>query len=291
MALSITSNYTGESAIDIITPSILEGKSISENYVTVWSNIKDKFNLPVGDSTVNIQAYACDTTASGSFTISEKVLDLNKFQVYDEICYDTLRATFESKLMKSGTLNDAEGTSNITKFIQDEIIKKTNKAIEVGIWSGALAAPIEGFHALAVADPLCTELLGVAITKANVLVELDRVIDAIPDAILDEAKVFIPRGVARKFMSALPEEFPYSFNIQDKQSLVYRGINLYVVDLAANKMLAGKSSSFHLGTDLTSDFNQFKSDFKAANSDTVFYKLQFKIDTQITSPAEIVVYN
>jgi len=291
MALNITSNYQGDLILPILTPAIYEAKSIEKNYVTVHVNAKDKMNVPIGSSVVNIQDYACDPVSSGSFTLSEKQFDMNKFQVYTEVCFDDLRNSFYASQLKAGSLNDAEGASDVIKFITYELTKKVSKTIEIGIWSGALASSIEGFHALAVADAGATEITGTTITKANVIAELDKVIAAIPDSVYADTKIYVSTSTARLLQLALPEQYPYSFKISDETPLMFRGFELRVVDLAPNKMLASKPENLHLATDLLSDFNQFKSDFISAKSDLVFYKLQFKLDTLITNPTEIVVYN
>jgi len=291
MALNITSNYAGDLVQPILTTSIYDAKSIEKGYVTVHVNAKDKMNVPIGTSTVTIQDYACDPTSAGSFTLSEKQFDMNKFQVYTEVCFDDLRDSYYASQLKPGSLKDAEGTSDIISFITSELTRKVSKSVEVGIWSGALASTIEGFHALAVADAGATEILGTTITKANVVAEIDKVIAAIPDAVYADTKIYVSTSTARLLQLALPEQYPYSFKISDETPLMFRGFELRVVDLAPNKMLASKPENLHLATDLLSDFNQFKSDFISAKSDIVFYKLQFKLDTLITNPSEIVVYN
>lgn len=298
MSLSVTSNYAGKAAADIIAPAILSGKTLSGKYVKIYTGIKDKFNIPVGTSTVAIQSYACESTPDGTFTLTEKVLDLKKGLVHVEACFDTLRTTFESENQQAGSANDVKPTASIQAWIEKDLKDKTALAIDQTIWRGSVVSGadfdgvVTGFYPALVASSTNIDVAGTSITASNVMAEIQKVVNAIPETEIDKAYLYVTYAIARAYIAALPLANPYMFSIKEADAnLMFQGIPMRIVNLPSNKMVATDPNNLIFGTDLESDFNSFKSGMVSNSGDTVFYKATFKLDTQIVNDPLIVLYN
>lgn len=85
-----SSTYAGYFDNEIIAASVLEARSIKNGYVTLHTNVDDKYTAIFVDSDVHVQDGAAAFSAAGSETLSEIKFTLGKFMINREIDYSNL---------------------------------------------------------------------------------------------------------------------------------------------------------------------------------------------------------
>lgn len=306
MALSLTSNYAGIAASEFISPALLNATTIANEYVTIHTGIKFKFNLLLWNDTNMLQADGCSFNAQGDINLTESVIQPVHLKVNTEFCKTTLESHWMSEQMRAGALNSDVPTtfaSYLTKRVQGKIAEQ----IERLIWEGK----ISGSTGIYATDPylkLTTglwvrgkaaatrQIAGAAIDGSNAIAEIGKVYDRISDKIFDNPslKIFVPRQVFRAYQQALPSTYVANsnFDITKPQPTMYKGLPLVFVGLANNHIVASIKENLHVGTDLTGDFLEYRIlDMSMLDgSDNIRIKMRFSLDTQITNPDEIVIY-
>lgn len=308
MAITITNtNYKGIAALDFIAPALLNATTIANDFVTLHTNIKYKFNLLLWDDTNMLQSDSCTFNALGDITLSESIIEPVHLKVNVEMCKNTLEGQWMSEEMRPGALNSSlpkTFESFLTKRIQDKISEQIERLIWEGKPNGSSGVYAStpylklttGLFVRGLADSNTTKIVGTPITSINAITEIGKVYDAIADSIFDDTslKIFVPRQIFRAYQAALPSIYAANsnFDITKPQPAFYQGIPLVFVGLNNNHMVATKKSNLHVGTDLTGDFMEYKiiDMSEVDGSDFVRIKMRFSLDTQITSPQEIVVY-
>jgi hypothetical protein len=167
---------------------------------------------------------------------------------------------------------------NMPKNIQDYIVQyvaaKVSASTETSIWQGVAGADnYAGFATLLAADadlPTANEVTGIAITAANVVDELGKVVDAIPSELYgkDGLHIYVAQNVFRAYKRALggfqangqgANGFMAQGNNQDINIQYFDGVKIFMANgLADNKMIAAEKDNLWFGTGLQSDFNEVR---------------------------------
>ena len=94
---SITSTYAGEFAGKYISAALLSGSTIENGLITVKPNVKFKEVLKKVATDANvIKDATCDFTATGTVTLTERILQPEEFQVNLEFCKKDFRSDWEA---------------------------------------------------------------------------------------------------------------------------------------------------------------------------------------------------
>jgi hypothetical protein len=307
MALSITSNYAGAAASEFIAPALLGATTFKNGYVTVWPNVKFKFNILLGDISNPVQADACDINDSGTVTLTEAVLQPEKMMVNLLMCKTTLEAHFEAEKMTAGALN-SDITPNLEKFVTGYVAEIVSSFMERLTWEGKKSAST-GIYAttpsLKLANGLfyraynasgAVQVAGTTITGSNAITEIEKVHAAIPVQVYDhpDMKIFISRADFKSYHTHLSTTFVANsnFDVTKPMQTSYKGIPLAVVGLESGHMVAAIKRNLHVGTDLLSDQNDYQLlDLQqSSGAKQVRIIMRFSLDTQVTNGSEVVVY-
>ena len=105
--LTVSSNYAGRDAGEIIGKSFKEADTISRNLITVRPDIDYQISLRLIEYADGRQDYACGWTPSGSVTLSEKILAPKKIKNEIELCKEDLRQIWSSATMGFSAHNDS----------------------------------------------------------------------------------------------------------------------------------------------------------------------------------------
>jgi hypothetical protein len=144
---------------------------------------------------------------------------------------------------------------------------------ENNIWKGATATAgeFDGLVTLMTADADVIDVVGTAVTAANVIAEMGKAIDAIPSTNYgkDDLYLYVSQNVARAYVRALGGFAAAGLggagtNAMGTQwfnngSLSFDGVKIFVANgLADNFMVAAEKSNLFFGTGLLSDHNEVK---------------------------------
>lgn len=295
--VSITTTYVGEFAGRYIAAALLSGNTLASNAITVKPNIKYKEIVKkfVGSGTLIADA-TCDFTATGTLTLTERVLTPEEFQVNAQLCKKDFRSDWEAAAMGYSVFDKLP--PSFSEFIMAYFLAATGAKIETNIWHGvnATAGQFDGFVVLMTAD---AEVIDVAdtstIDSSNVFDELGKLVDAVPAEVYSQPDftIYVAPNVARAYIRALSKSgFRQEFYVGDKP-LDYEGKKLFVANgLSSSYMVAAQASNLWFGTGLLSDQNEVKVLDMADldGSQNVRFVMRFTAGVQYGLGSEIVLY-
>lgn len=230
-----------------------------------------------------VQDYAVTpTTGGGNITFGDATIRPVKKHVYEEFNMQGMLNTRFSADMKSGAANME--SNEFLKAVLEYAVPRVGKAIETSYWNLLVTKLNAASDEIAVA--------GATLTAANVIDEMEKVYAAMPGQILEgtEAKIYAPHAVKQMIKVAnLNQTYRDIFTVVGDQ-ISYLGVPVEFVPLAANTIVAGRSSDLILGTDLLSDFGAFEVNKVQANSDQMFLKATFSLDAAVCVTNQKVLY-
>lgn len=258
---SITTTYAGEKAAGFISAALLSAPTLDKGYVTVKPNVKYKSvmqKLAIGDVIANA---SCDFTATSTVTLTERYLQPEDFQVNLELC----KKDFESDWLsiEQGFSSFDELPSSFANYMIGHVAAKVAAKMEQNIWVGvdANAGEFDGFITLALADADVVDVTGAAITSANVIAELAKVVDAIPETIYGNSglAIYISQADARSYIRAQAALGYKDLYHVGQTELDFEGVKLLVCNgLASGSMIAAEKENLFFGCGLQNDMNEVK---------------------------------
>jgi hypothetical protein len=181
---TVTSNYAGKEAGQIIGQAFKEADTIQKGFVSVFDNVNYKLNLRKIELTGGKREYTCGFLPAGAITLSEKVLEPKKFKDDFSVCKEDFRAQWSSESMGASAHNN-NAPSDIMDAITVEKLAQTAEELDDNIWNGdgANADEFDGFLKLFLADASVIDQNIPATTEANVEANLKLALAAVPVAI------------------------------------------------------------------------------------------------------------
>jgi hypothetical protein len=299
------SSYAGEFAGKYIAASLLTAKTLDDAAITILPNIKYKAAMKVGAFSNLVRSADCDfdSTTSG-LTLTEKVLTPTELQVNLQICKKELHADWEAAQMGFSAFDNLPPL--FSDFVIARVAAEVASATETSIWSGAAAeGNFDGFVTLATADGTVNDVTAGAVTAANVVTELGKIVDAIPSAVYgaDDLIIYVSQNIYRAYIRALggfgasgvgANGYDNKGNNQALDNLFFDGVRIYPSSgFGDNQAIAARSSNLFFGTGLLNDRNEVKvidmSDIDG--SQNVRVVMRYTAGCQIGVGADVVLYD
>jgi hypothetical protein len=274
MSVSITSTYAGEFSGKYIAAALLSADTLDKGNITIMPNVKFKSVIKKASTDDIVKDATCDfQTGQGTLTLTEKILQPEEFQVNLDICKKDLHDDWEAAQMGYSAFDNLP--SNFSDFVLAHVASKVADRTEKNIWSGdtATSGQFDGFATLLAADtdlPAGQDIVGTAVTAANVVAELGTVVDAIPTAVYgsEDLAIYAASNVVRAYTRALggfqsggqgAAGFENKGNNQSLGSLFFDGIPVIPCRGAADDMIiAAEKSNLFFGTGILSDLNEVR---------------------------------
>jgi hypothetical protein len=268
---SITTTYAGEFAGKYIAAALLSADTLDKGLVEIKPNVKFKEvikKVATGDLVANA---SCDFTATSSLTLTERILQPEEFQVNLQLCKKDFRSDWEAIQMGYSVYDNLP--ANFSDFLIGHIAAKVAQKTEQTIWAGvnATAGEFDGFTTLMAADGDVIDVTATTVNAGNVIAELGKVADAIPNALYgkEDLTIYVPQNVARAYVRALGGFGASGLGAAGTDNkgtqwfggepLYFDGIRVAMVSgMPSNKMVAAQSSNLYFGTGLLSDHNEVK---------------------------------
>lgn len=273
--VAITSTYAGEFAGEYIAAALLSASTIDNGGLTVKANIafKEVIKKLVTDSIVT--AAGCDFVPTSDITLTERILEPKELQVNLQLCKQDFKSDWEAQQMGFGLGQSLP--PKFSDFLIAHVASKVAQNTEFNIWqgdtAGATHTSFDGFEKLLSAD---TDVIDVAavvggVNSTNVIAELSKVVDAIPDTLYGKEDLFIyvGTGIAKAYVQALGGFAAAGLgangtNAQGTQwwnngALTINGVKIFVAQgLSANKMVAAQKENLYFGTGIYNNTNEVK---------------------------------
>ena len=199
---SLTTTYAGREAAGYIRAAFLSNESLSA--VTFKENIEYKQVVRKLVDNVTFANATCDFTPTGTVTLTERILTLEKFQVHRQLCKKDFLADWEAKSEQDGFLH-----ASLTDALIANVLAGVAANNERLIWQGvnATAGEYAGFETLFLADAAVLDVASPeAITSANVIEEMARLVLTLPTRVrraTEKPVIAVSSNVAEAFRTAI----------------------------------------------------------------------------------------
>jgi len=199
---SLTTTYAGREAAGYIRAAFLSNESLAA--VTIKENIEYKQVVRRLVDDVTFANATCDFTATGTVTLSERILTLEKFQVHRQLCKKDFLIDWEAKSEQNGQLHASLSDALIANVMAGVAARN-----EVLIWQGvnANAGEYAGFETLFLADAAVLDVASPeAITSANVIEEMGKLVLTLPTRVrraTEKPVIAVSSNVAEAYRTAI----------------------------------------------------------------------------------------
>jgi hypothetical protein len=312
--------YTVKNQPEWFYKSLRKAHTIDGGYVRVLPNVtKDTYikKLVMGANTISqVDTRDCAWTPTQRFTFDGKTITVKNFKINEEQCLEDLDSIYSEMVFNSiGATKDewpkVGEPQNLESALMFHLQNALSNDIERLIWGGSgntVAGVQDGIvdKALADADSIKVEN-AVTIDSTNVLAEIQRVYDAIPDAVLNEGefepekaavKIFVSLDIMRYLKQALsttPTNYQVtlpSFTIEGGK-IFYMGVEIVLVGLPKNTMVAASKDNLYFATDLLSDTSEIRAQLGNVLYDEAkwYAKGAYRADAGYIFGDEVVIYS
>jgi hypothetical protein len=199
---SLTTTYAGREAAGYIRAAFLSNESL--NAVTFKENIEYKQVVRKLVDSITFANATCDFTPTGTVTLTERILVLEKFQVHRQLCKKDFLADWEAKSEQDGFLH-----ASLTDALIANVMAGVAANNERVMWQGvnATAGEYAGFETLFLNDGDVIDVgTPEAITSANVIEEMNRLVLALPVRVrraTEKPVIAVSSNVAEAFRTAI----------------------------------------------------------------------------------------
>ena len=282
------SGYVDAHSFDLISKTVLNTDLASEMNVRVGLK-GDTVQIPLleGDF-VTQDGVACGFDGTGNdVTISKVTMNIANRKYNGEYCPQVLRDTFLSQSLAAGAMQE---DISFAEMMADYFVKQLTKYNENFIIKGEGA--IEGLYDLVTAGTGGTgaTLQGGTIeswTTGNAIAQAQALALAIPDAVADrdDLIMIVSPAAHRTYKLAVAQENLFHYGPED--TVYVAGTNVRLVssqgcsDAAAEFKIAGPAQFLILGSDLTSDYEQFSLRYSSDN-DVMRAIMRWRIGVSVT---------
>lgn len=313
-----TVSYTVKNQPGWFYESLLKPKTIAGGYVRVLPNVtKDTRvkKLVISENTISQEDDRdCAWTPIERLNLSEKTFQVKNFKINIEQCLEELDNIYSENTFNSiGATKDkwpAEQGESLEDAVMFLLQNSLGNDIERLIWGGtgnAVDGVQNGIIDKLAADPDSIKVQGQAIDSTNVVGEIEKVYNAIPDVVLQDAdfepekakvQIFVDIKTMRYLKQALATQ-PTNYQVILPKFTVeggkyfYMGVEIVMIPIfPANTMVAGSKDNLVFVTDLLSDTQELRVRMGAdlRDENIVFVKGAYRADAGYIFGNELVIY-
>ena len=312
-AVNITTTYAGEFAGVYIAAALLSSSTINDGGLSVKSNIGYKEVIKKLATGSLVQPASCDFDPTSSITLTERIIQPTELQVNLQLCKKDFVNDWESQSMGFGLGQSLP--PKFSDFLIAHVAAEVAQSTELNIWQGDTAAvsnnSFDGFEKLIAAAaaagdiPAGQQVAGVALTAANIVAQLGRVVSAIPNALYgkEDLYIYIPSSAAKFYVEALggfSVAATSNAGVDNKGtmwwnngSLTVNGVKIFVCPgMSDDKMYAAQVSNLYFGTGLLNNNQEIRvlDMVDLDGSDNVRLIMRFTSGVQFGIASDIVEY-
>jgi hypothetical protein len=199
---SLTTTFAGREAAGYIRAAFLSNESLAA--VTFKENIEYKQVVRKLVDSITFANATCDFTPTGTVTLTERILTLEKFQVHRQLCKKDFLADWEAKSEQDGFLH-----ASLTDALIANVLAGVAANNERLIWQGvnATAGEYAGFETLFLADAAVLDVASPeAIVVGNVIEEMAKLVATLPTRVkraTEKPVIAVSSNVAEAYRSAI----------------------------------------------------------------------------------------
>ena len=314
-------SYTVKNNGEWFYKSLKKAHTLANDYIRVIPNVtKDVkiHKLVMANNTVSqVDGRDCAWSPVQRIALNEATFQVKNFKINEEQCMEELDSIWsEMQYREIGATKDqwpanTDGNESLESAVMFHLQNALSNDIERIIWGGSgntVAGIHDGILDKALADANTIKVQNpVTIDATNVLSEIQRVYDAIPDAVLNDGefdpekaavKIFVGLNIMRYLKQALsttPTNYQVtlpSFTVEGGK-VFYMGVEICVVGLPANTMVAASKDNLYFATDLLSDTQEIRAQMGNDLYDEAkwYAKGAYRADAGYIFGDEVVIYS
>lgn len=294
MAYDVTAlpSYVEQRRLPLLAAAILKGKTVE--VINRQSGVKGKAALNIVNVDATFQdGAACGFNDGGDDEWSQRVIETALLKVEKEWCWKDLIGYWNEYEYR---VISGDKSLAFEEFFLNEVAKKIAAGIETIMWQGNTTPAIVGLLGQ------FTAASGViaASTGTTDLENIQEVYQAIPEAVVDRAAIFVDAGVFRGAVANLVAANLYHYNPEAPvDEFVLPGTNCRVIKVnglnsateqGKTKLIVGADPmNLVYGYDIEDSDKAFDVWYSRDN-DTIRLRATFNVGTQIAFPSEVVIY-
>jgi hypothetical protein len=292
--LSSLATYTDEVGGELIRRAILEGETAK--IIRVQPGVKGSQAINLLDSNLVVQDGSCGWNSSGSTVYTQRDITVCQYKVNEALCPADLNNYWLGQLLTPGSTPE---TVPFEAQISELKVAQISQYVENLMWQASSATTcFSGFNEII--NNLTGSVITVsgtsALTSTNALDQVDLLVEAIPDDIVDRTDlvVFMSHANYRKYLINYRTANYYHYNPESSYEdfkTFHPATNILVHPVgglnSSNKLVLAPAGYMVMGVDLMSDQETLKM-FYSVDFDEVRLRSNFKVGVQIAWPQFVI---
>ena len=312
--------YTVKNNGEWFYKSLQKAHTLANDYIRVIPNVtKDvKIHKLVMQNTISQKDERdCAWNPTQRITLNEATFQVKNWKINEEQCMEELDSIWsEMQYRQIGATKDewpasTDGSESLESAVMFHVQNSLANDIERIIWGGTGnkvgGQNTDGIVDKALASATSIKITGQTIDATNVLGEIEKVYNAIPNVVLNDGefdpekaavKIFVNMDIMRYLRQALStvatsqQVILPSFAVEGGK-IYYLGVEIVVVGLPANTMIAASKDNLVFVTDLLSDTQEIRAQFgnDLKDESTLFIKGAYRANAGMIFDDELVIYH
>ena len=298
--LSSLSTYTDEVGGELIRRAILEGETAK--IITVQPGIKGSQAINLLNSNLIVQEGSCGWNSSGSTIYTQRDITVCQYKVNESLCPADLNNYWLGQLLTPGSTPE---TVPFEQQISELKVAQISQYVENLMWGASSADTcFSGFKELVAQQGSGTTTVtgGIVVTgqtalnSTTALAQIDNLVVAIPDDIVDRTDlvIFMSHANYRKYLINYRTANYYHYNPENSYEdfkTFHPATNILVHPVGglngSNLIMLAPAGYLFMGVDLLSDQETLKM-FYSVDFDEVRLRSNFKVGVQIAWPNFVI---
>lgn len=312
--------YTVKNNGEWFYKSLQKAHTLANDYIRVIPNVtKDvKVHKLVMSNTISQpDSRDCAWNPTQRITLNEALFTVKNWKINEEQCMEQLDSIWsEMQYRQIGATKDqwpsnTDGNESLESAVMFHLQNSLANDLERIIWGGTGNSvggqTPDGIVDKALASANTIKVTGQTIDATNVLGEIQKVYDAIPNVVLNDGefdpekapvKIFVTMDIMRylrQALSTVPTNYQVilpSFAVEGGK-IFYMGVEIVVVGLPANTMVAASKDNLVFVTDLLSDTQEIRAQFGNDLKDEamLYIKGAYRANAGFIFDDEVVIYS
>jgi len=313
-------SYTVKNNGEWFYKSLQKAHTLQNDYIRVIPNVTKQVKLHklvMANNTISqLDNRDCAWSPVQRITLNENLLQVDNYKINEEQCMEELDSVWsEMQYAQIGATKDSwpsntDGNESLESAVMFHLQNSLANDIERIIWGGngnAVAGIQNGLIDKALASANTIKVTGQTIDATNVLGEIEKVYNAIPNVVLNDGefdpekakvRIFVNMDIMRylrQALSTVPTNYQVilpSFAIEGGK-IFYMGVEIVVAGLPANTMFAASKDNIVFVTDLLSDTQEIRGQFgNDLKDEAMFYiKGAYRAAVGMVFEDEVVIYS
>lgn len=309
MAVTITSAYAGEVLEKLLVRATTGNELVAGGHIHVQPNVQKRFVIPrlkAGKMLQKRKEQPTEENSKGDFSVDEKILepqDVMAFTTFNPRVFEQIWRPFQP----TGNLVFRE----LPPEVQNQLLSELAKVVDFELgneYINGIKGSSEGqyFDGILTRIKASSTVLKVespaALTEVNILAELKKVRAKIPKALKapnmkKNVKIFMSVEDAESYDYVLTEKPYKGVDYTNMSPERFKGFQIVpLADWPKDVIVAayatpGIDSNFWAGVDYADDAEVIQIDKLTNAGEKYFFKMLFKVDTNIVFDEDIVLYD